>query len=138
MPWGNEYAYIGETGRLRGRVSEYARTPTQGTAGEHLMFDILTEAGAGELSICHVGLEPRKARLEAETFAIAEARRNGVTCINRGGEELDARMMQFRLQSAERMHNKEAERIRAKLAQLLVAQPHGIVREDEDIKQRPA
>lgn len=26
--WGKTYAYIGETGRLRGRIGEYARTPT--------------------------------------------------------------------------------------------------------------
>ena len=117
MPWGKAYSYIGETGRLRGRIGEYARTPTQGTVGEHLMFDILTASGVGELSICRVGLEPRKARLEAETAAIAQARRRGLTCINRG-EDLDHEMKQFRLQSAARMHAKELESIQSKLAGL--------------------
>ena len=84
---------------------------------EHVVFDLLTEAGGASLSICCGGLEPRRARLLAETAAIAEARQQGVACLNRG-EDDDVQMRRFRLKSEERMHVKDLVRVRTKLAAL--------------------
>ena len=116
--WGKNYAYIGETGRLRARIREYTRTPTRGNHGEHLMFDLLTEAGRSEISVCCVGLEPRRARLDAEAEAIAEARRQGLTCLNRG-KDIDSTMQRFRLESEKKMLEEDLARVRDKLAQLV-------------------
>jgi hypothetical protein len=116
--WNKRYAYIGESKDLRRRISEYARTPTQGTVSEQVMFDLLTAAGEAELSICCVGLNPREARLKAETAAIAEARAQGLACLNRG-EDHDVQMQRFRLEAAERALLKELERVRGKLNALI-------------------
>lgn len=115
--WGTTYAYIGETGNLWGRIGNYARNPTQGNHIEHLMLDLLTEAGEAELSICCLGLESQKDRRGFETTKITEARRQGLKCLNRG-KPTDIRMQRFRLESEERMLIKDLARVRAKLAKL--------------------
>jgi hypothetical protein len=56
--WGNAYAYIGEAGArgLRARIRDYANSPTQGNKIEHLLYDLLKEAGeAGSVqSFSHI------------------------------------------------------------------------------------
>src|SRR6266446_7939314 len=114
---GTTYAYIGEAGNVWRRIGEYARNPTQGNHMEHLMFDLLNEAGGAELSVCCIGLESQKDRRVFEKNAIIEARRQGLTCLNKG-ESADIRMQRFRLESEERMLIKDLARVRAKLAKL--------------------
>jgi hypothetical protein len=115
--WGTTYAYIGETGNLWSRMGNYARNPTQGNLMEHLMLDLLTEAGEAELSICCLGLASKKDRLGFEKTATTEARRQGLKCLNRGGPT-DIPMQRFRLKSEEEMLIKDLARVRAKLAKL--------------------
>jgi hypothetical protein len=115
--WGTTYAYIGETGNVWSRMGNYARNPTQGNHMEHLMLDLLTEAGEAELSICCVGLESQKDRRVLEKTATTEARRQGLKYLNRGGTT-DIRMQRFRLESEERMLIQDLARVRAKLAEL--------------------
>jgi hypothetical protein len=116
--WGSSYAYIGEAGQLRRRICEYACNPTQGNKMEHLLFHLLAEAGEAELSICRcVGLESEDARRSIESDAIAEARQEGLACLNRGKSD-DIRMQRFRLKSEERMLSCDLKRVRAKLAKL--------------------
>jgi hypothetical protein len=115
--WGNSYAYIGEARDIQRRISEYVHTPTQGNKMEQLIFDLLTEAGEAQLSICCDGLKSQNNRSNRETNAIAEARRKGLACLNRGKDD-DVRMQQFRLESEERMLVNDLKRVRSKLAKL--------------------
>jgi len=115
--WGTTYAYIGEAGNLWRRVREHACNPTQGNHIEHLMFDLLNEAGEAELSVSCLGLESKKDRLRFEKAADNDARRQGITLLKKG-QSPDMRMQRFRLESEERMLRKDLERVRAKLAQL--------------------
>lgn len=115
--WDTTYAYIGQAGDLRRRIREYVQSPTQGNHMEFLLLDLMTEAGEAELSISHLGVESQKERTVLETAAVAEARRLGQKCLNRGGLT-DIRMQRFRLESEERMLIKDLERVRAKLAKL--------------------
>jgi hypothetical protein len=81
------------------------------------MLDLLTEAGGVGLSICCLGLESQKDRLGFERTAVTEARRQGLTCLNKR-VPIDIRMQRFRLESEERMLIKDLARVRAKLAKL--------------------
>jgi hypothetical protein len=115
--WGTTYVYIGEGGNLWNRMRDYAHNPTQGNKMEHLLFDLLTEAGEAELSICCLGLKSKDDRCIFETSAVTQARGQGLKCLNRGAPT-DIRMRRFRLESEERMLIKDLERVRAELAKL--------------------
>jgi hypothetical protein len=114
--WDMTYTYIGQAGNLQRRISDYL-SPTQGNKMEHFLHDLIEEAGEAELSICCVGLEPEKVRCHFENTAIAEARKQGLECLNRGRPD-DVRMRRFRLESEARMLNKDLEHVRAELAKL--------------------
>ena len=56
--WGNTYAYIGEAGArgLRARIGDYANhPPAEGDKAEHLLHELLKEAGEADLSVCSTG-----------------------------------------------------------------------------------
>jgi hypothetical protein len=118
--WGKTYAYIGEAGArgLRARIRDYANSPTQGNKVEHLMYDLLKEAGEAELSVCSIGMDEQKARRQFEKEGIAKAARQRLICINKRGYSGDVSMQRFVLQSEARMLAKDLERVRAKLAKL--------------------
>jgi hypothetical protein len=118
--WGKTYAYIGEAGArgLRARIRDYANSPTEGNKIEHLLHDLLKEAGEAELSVCCIGMDAQKARHQFEREAIAKGARQGLICINKRGYSGDVSMQRFVLQSEARMLAKDLERVRAKLAKL--------------------
>jgi hypothetical protein len=118
--WGKTYAYIGEAGArgLRARIRDYANSPTEGNKVEHLLYDLLKEAGEAELSVCCIGMDKQKARRQFEREAIAKAARQRLICINKRGYSGDVSMQRFVLQSEARMLVKDLERVRAKLAKL--------------------
>jgi hypothetical protein len=118
--WGKTYAYFGEAGArgLRARIRDYANCPTQGNKVEHLMHDLLKEAGEAELSVCSIGMDEQTARRQFEQEGIAKAARQGLICINKRGYSGDVSMQRFVLQSEARMLAKDLERVRAKLAKL--------------------
>jgi hypothetical protein len=57
--WGKTYAHIGEAGArgLRARIRDYANDPTEGNKVEHLLHDLLKEAGEAQLSVCCIGVD---------------------------------------------------------------------------------
>ena len=118
--WGKTYAHIGEAGArgLRARIRDYANSPTEGNKVEHLLHDLLKEAGEAQLSVCCIGVDEQKARRQFEREAIAKAARQRLICINKRGYSGDVSMQRFVLQSEARMLVKDLERVRAKLAKL--------------------
>ena len=121
--WGNAYAYIGEAGArgLRARIGDYANhPPAEGNEAEHLLRDLLQEAGEADLSVCCTGvtLDGQKARRNFEKEAIASTQQEGLMCLNKGGCSVDVPMRRFVLKSEEKMLLRDLERIRAKLAKL--------------------
>ena len=65
--WGNTYTYIGEAGArgLRARIGDYANhPPAEGDKAEHLLHNLLQEAGEADLSVCCTGvtLDEQRAR----------------------------------------------------------------------------
>jgi hypothetical protein len=118
--WGKTYAYIGEAGArgLRARIRDYANSPTEGNKVEHLLYDLLKEAGEAELSVCCIGMDKQKARRQFERQAIAKVARQRFICINKRGYSGDVSMQRFVLESEARMLAKDLERVRAKLAKL--------------------
>ena len=117
---GKTYAYIGEAGArgLRSRIRDYANNPTEGNKVEHLLHDLLTKVGEAQLSICCIGVDEQKTRRQFEKEAIANAVRQGLTCINKAGCRDDVLMQRFILQSAEKMLLRDLRRVRAKLVKL--------------------
>jgi Uri superfamily endonuclease len=118
--WGNAYAYIGEAGArgLRARIRDYANSPTQGNKVEHLLYDLLKEAGEAELSVCCIGMDEQKARRRFEKEEIANAVRQGLMCINKTGCCDDLPMQRFALQSETRMLLRDLVRVCARLVEL--------------------
>jgi hypothetical protein len=121
--WCNTYAYIGEAGArgLRARVGDHANhPPTEGNKVEHLLHDLLREAGEADLSVCCTGvtLDEQKARREFEKEAVAATRQEHLMCLNTGGCSVDIPMRRFVLKSEEKMLLSDLERVRAKLAKL--------------------
>ena len=96
--FGETYVYIGQAENCRRRIGEYAHNPTEGNYMEHFLFDLLNEADGAKLSICcDDGLQTEQVRLEREKVAIAETRRRGLTCLNKGIID-NLSMQRFRLQ----------------------------------------
>lgn len=121
--WGNTYAYIGEAGArgLRARISDYANfPPAEGNKTEHLLRDLLQEAGEANLSVSCTGVtvDEQKARRKFEQEAIAATRQERLMCLNSGGYSVDVPMRRFVLESEAKMLLKDLERVRGKLAKL--------------------
>jgi Uri superfamily endonuclease len=118
--WGNAYAYIGEAGArgLRARIRDYANSPTQGNKIEHLLYDLLKEAGEAELSVCCIVMDEQKARRQFEKEEIAKAVRQGLMYINKAGCRDDLPMQRFALQSETRMLLRDLVRVCARLVEL--------------------
>lgn len=90
---------------------------------EHFLFALLNEADGAKLSICcDDRLQAIQVRLECEKVAISEARSRGLKCLNKGKGVIDSLAMQrFRLESKEKILQRELQRVRAKLEQLDLA-----------------
>jgi hypothetical protein len=118
--WGKTYAYIGEAGArgLRARIRDYANCPTEGNKVEHLLHNLLKEAGEAELSVCCIGVDQQKARRQLEKEQIADAVRQGLMCINKAGCRDDLPMRRFALQSETKMLLRDLGRVCAKLVEL--------------------
>src|SRR5215469_7905019 len=118
--WGKTYAYIGEAGArgLRARIRDCANCPTEGNKVEHLLHDLLEEAGEAELSVCCIGVDQQKARRQFEKEQIANAVRQGLMCINKAGCRDDLPMQRFALQNETRMLLRDLVRVCAKLVEL--------------------
>jgi hypothetical protein len=121
--WGNTYTYIGEAGArgLRARIGDYANhPPAEGDKAEHLLHDLLREAGRADLHVCCTGvtLDEQRARRKFEKQAVAATQQECLMCLNTGGYSVDVPMRRFVLKSEEKMLLKHLERIRAKLAKL--------------------
>jgi hypothetical protein len=121
--WGNTYTYIGEAGArgLRARIGDYANhPPAEGNKAEHLLHDLLQEAGEAALSVCCTGitLDEQKARRKFEKEAVAATQQERLMCLNTGGYAVDVPMRRFVLESEEKMLLSALERVRAKLAKL--------------------
>ena len=118
--WGNAYAYIGEAGArgLRARIRDYANSPTQGNKIEHLLYDLLKEAGEAELSVCCIVMDEQKARRQFEKEEIAKAVRQGLMYINKAGCRDDLPMQRFALQSETRMLLRDLVRVCVRLVEL--------------------
>jgi hypothetical protein len=121
--WGNTYVYIGEAGArgLRARIRDHANfPPAEGNKAEHLLHDLLQEAGEADLSVCCTGvtLDEQRARRKFEQEAIAATQQECLMCLNKGGYAVDAPMRRFVLESEEKMLRSDLERIRTKLAKL--------------------
>ncbi|MGA8481387.1 MAG: hypothetical protein WB696_25745 [Chthoniobacterales bacterium] len=121
--WGNTYTYIGEAGArgLRARIGDYANyPPAEGNKAEHLLHDLLQEAGEADLSVCCTGvtLDEQKARRNFEKEAVAATQQERLMCLNKGGYSVDVPMRRFVLESEEKMLRRDLERIRTKLAKL--------------------
>jgi hypothetical protein len=121
--WGNTYTYIGEAGArgLRARIGDYANhPPTEGNKAEHLLHDLLREAGEADLTVCCTGvtLDEQKARRNFEKEAVAATQRERLMCLNSGGYSVDVPMRRFVLKSEAKMLLSDLERVRAKLAKL--------------------
>jgi hypothetical protein len=59
---------------VRARIADYAnRDPAEGNKTEHLLHDLLREAGEADLSVCCAGvtLDEQKARRKVEKDAVA-------------------------------------------------------------------
>jgi hypothetical protein len=121
--WGNTYTYIGEAGArgLRARIGDYANHPrAEGNKTEHLLHDLLREAGQADLFVCCTGvtLDEQKARRKFEQEAVAATQQEHLMCLNAGGYPVDIPMRRFILKSEEKMLLKDLERVRTKLAKL--------------------
>jgi hypothetical protein len=121
--WDNTYTYVGEAGArgLRARISDYANhPPTEGNKVEHLLHDLLKEAGQADLSVCCTGvtLGEQKTRRKFEKTAVAATHQEGLMCLNSGGYPVDPLMQRFALKSEEKMLLRGLERVLAKLAKL--------------------
>lgn len=121
--WGNIYTYIGEAGArgLRARIADYTNyPPAEGNKAEHLLHDLLQEAGEADLSVCCTGLtlDEQKARHKFEREAIAGTQQECLMCLNKGGYAVDAPMRRFVLESEAKMLRWDLERICTKLAKL--------------------
>jgi hypothetical protein len=118
--WGKTYAYIGEAGArgLRARIRDYANCPAEGNKVEHLLHNLLKEAGEAELSVCCIGVDQQKARRQLEKEQIADAVRQGLMCINKTGCRDDLPMQRFALQSETKMLLRDLVRVCAKLVEL--------------------
>jgi hypothetical protein len=122
--WGNTYTYIGDAGArgLRARIGDYANhPPAEGNKAEHLLHDLLQEAGEADLSVRCTGLslDEQKARRKFEKQAVAETQQERLMCLNTGGYSVDVPMRRFVLKSEEKMLLRDLERVRAKLAKLV-------------------
>src|SRR5260370_34283886 len=82
--WGKTYAHIGEAGArgLRARIRDYANNPTEGNKVEHLLHDLLKQAGDAQLSVCCIGVDEQKARRQFEKEEVADRYRS--VCEKRG------------------------------------------------------
>ena len=121
--WSNTYTYIGEAGArgLRARIGDYANhPPAEGNKAEHLLRDLLQEAGEADLSVCCTGvtLDEQKARRTLEKEAVAATQRERLMCLNTGGYSVDVPMRRFVLKSEEKMLLRYLERVRTRLARL--------------------
>jgi len=121
--WGNTYTYIGEAGArgLRARIADYTNHPPgEGNKAEHLLHDLLQEAGEADLSVCCTGvtLGEQKARHKFEREAIATTQQERLMCLNKGGYAVDVPMRRFVLESEANMLRRDLEQIRTKLAKL--------------------
>jgi hypothetical protein len=118
--WGKTYAYIGEAGirGLRARIRDYAKNPTEGNKVEHLLHNLLKEAGEAELSVRCIGVDEQKARRQFEKEEIANAVQQGLMCINKAGRRDDLPMRRFTLQCEARMLLRDLVRVCAKLVEL--------------------
>jgi hypothetical protein len=119
--WGNTYTYVGEAGArgLRARIGDYANhPPAEGNKAEHLLHDLLREAGEAGLSVCCTGAR-QKARRNFEKEAVAATERERSMCLNAGGYSVDVAMQRFVLKSEEKMLIKRLECVRARLAKLV-------------------
>jgi hypothetical protein len=122
--WGNTYTYLGEAGArgLRARIGDHANhPPVDGNKAEHLLHDLLREAGEADLSVCCTGvtLDEQKARRKFEKEAVAATQRDRLMCFNDGGYSVDVPMQRFVLKSEEKMLLRRLQRVRTKLAQLV-------------------
>ena len=122
--WGNTYTYIGEAGArgLRARIGDYANyPPADGNKEEHLLHDLLREAGVADLTACCTGvtLDEQKARRNFEKEAVAATQQERLMCLNKGGYSVDVPMRRFVLKSEEKMLLSDLKRVRAKLANLV-------------------
>jgi len=73
--WGNAYTYFGEAGArgLRARIGDHANhPPSEGNKAEHLLHDLLREAGETGLCVCCTGVtvDEQKARHKFEKEAV--------------------------------------------------------------------
>jgi len=122
--WGNTYTYIGEAGArgLRARIGDF-HAPAEGNKAEHLLHDLLQEAGEADLSVCCTGvtLDEQKARRRFEREAVDATQRERLMCLNKGGYSVEVLMRRFVLKSEEKMLLRDLERIRIKLAKLAQA-----------------
>src|SRR6516164_2081664 len=121
--WGNTYTYIGEAGArgLRARIGDYANhPPAEGDKAEHLLHDLLQEAGEADLSVHCTGvtLDEQKARRKFEKEAVAATEQECVMCLNTGGYSVDVLMRRFVFKSEEKMLLRRLERVRANMAKL--------------------
>jgi hypothetical protein len=122
--WCNTYTYIGEAGArgLRARIGDYANhPPAEGNKAEHLLHDLLREAGEADLSVCCTGITvaEQKARRKFEREAVAATQRERLMCLNTGGYSVDVRMRRFILKSEEKMLLTDLGRVHAKLTKLV-------------------
>ena len=119
--WGNTYTYIGEAGArgLRARIGDF-HAPAEGNKAEHLLHDLLQEAGEADLSVCCTGvtLDEQKARRRFEREAVDATQRERLMCFNKGGYSVDVLMRRFVLVSEEKMLLGDLDRVRIKLAKL--------------------
>jgi hypothetical protein len=122
--WGNTYTFIDEAGArgLRARIGDHANYPPEdGNKTEHLLHDLLREAGEADLSVCCTGvtLDDQKARRKFEKEAIAATQQEHLMCLNNGGYPVDVLMQRFVLKSEEKMLLKRLQHVRAKVAKLI-------------------
>ena len=122
--WGNAYTYFGEAGArgLRARIGDHANhPPAEGNKAEHLLHDLLREAGETGLCVCCTGVtvDEQKARHKFEKEAVAATQRERSMCLNAGGYPVDVPMQRFVLKSEEKMLIKRLECVRARLAKLV-------------------
>jgi hypothetical protein len=120
---GQYLAYIGEAGArgLRARIGDYTNyPPAEGNKAEHLLRDLLQEAGEADLSVCCTGvtLDEQKARHKFEREAIAATQQERLVCLNKGGYAVDVPMWRFVLETEAKMLRRDLERVRIKLAKL--------------------
>ena len=121
--WGNTYIYIGEAGArgLRARIGDFtSHPPAEGNKAEHLLRDLLQEAGEADLSVWCTGvtLDEQKARRKFEREAVDATQRERLMCLNKGGYSVDVPMRHFVLKSEQKMLLGDLDRIRIKLTKL--------------------